>query len=84
VGERNERRVTVVVSVFCAVGPSEPLLPWGVALWEFKMAHSRNVGFFSLIAASLLAAALLISLLVGGEISGPKVAFIGVPPITAR
>jgi hypothetical protein len=48
------------------------------------MAHSRNVAFFSLIAASLLAAALLISLLVDGEISGPKVAFIGVPPITAR
>jgi hypothetical protein len=48
------------------------------------MAHNRNVGFFSLIAVSLLAAALLVSLLVGGEISGPKVAFIGAPPITAR
>jgi hypothetical protein len=44
------------------------------------MAHSRNVGFFSLIAASLLAAALLVSLLVDGEISGPKVAFVGAPP----
>jgi hypothetical protein len=49
-----------------------------------QMAHSRNVGFFSLIAASLLAAALLVSLLIGREISGPKVAFIGAPPITVR
>jgi hypothetical protein len=48
------------------------------------MAHNRNVGFFSVIAASLLAAALLVALLVGGEISGPKVAFIGSAPITAR
>jgi hypothetical protein len=64
--------------------PSEPLRPWGVALWEFKMAHNHDVGFFSVIAASLLAAALLVALLVGGEISGPKVAFIGSPPITAR
>jgi hypothetical protein len=49
------------------------------------MAHNRNsVGFFSLIAVSLLAAALLVSLLVGGEISGPKVALVGTPPKTAR
>ena len=64
--------------------PSEPLRPWGVALWEFKMAHNHDVGFFSVIAASLLAAALLVALLVGGEISGPKVAFISSPPMTAR
>jgi hypothetical protein len=48
------------------------------------MVHSRNIGFFSLIAVSLLAAALLVSLLVGGVISGPKVAFVGTPPATAR
>jgi hypothetical protein len=53
-------------------------------LWEFKVAHNRNVGFFSLIAASLVAAALVIALLVGGEISGPKVAFVGAPPIAAH
>jgi len=51
---------------------------------QFKVANNRNVGFFSLIAASLLAAALVIALLVGGEISGPKVAFISSPPMTAR
>jgi len=66
------------------VAPSEPLLPSGIALWEFRMAHNRNVGFFSVIAASLLAAALLVALLVGGEISGPRVGFVGSPPITAR
>jgi hypothetical protein len=48
------------------------------------MADNHNVGFFSVTAASLLAAALLVALLVGGEISGPKVAFIGSAPITAR
>ena len=48
------------------------------------MAHNRNVGFFSVIAASLLAAGVLVALLVGGEISGPKVAFVNSPPITAR
>ncbi len=51
---------------------------------EFKMAYNRNVGFFSVIAASLLAAALLVALSLGGDISGPKVAFINSPPITAR
>jgi hypothetical protein len=43
-------------------------------------ARSHDVGFFSLIVASLLAAALLVSLLVGEEISGPKVAFIARHP----
>jgi hypothetical protein len=56
------------------------LIPVAVA----RDIRQRNIGFFSLIAASLLAAALLVSLLVGGEISGPKVAFIGAPPITTR
>ena len=54
------------------------------ALGEFKVAHIRNVGFFSLIAASVLAAALVIALLVGGEIAGPKVAFLRAPPIAAH
>jgi len=62
----------------------EPLLQTGVALREFKMAHNRDIGFFSVIAASVLAAALLVALLIGGEISGPKVAFISSPPITAH
>jgi hypothetical protein len=48
------------------------------------MAHNRNVAFFSVIAASLLAAVLLVALLVGGEISGPKVASINSPPVRAR
>jgi hypothetical protein len=48
------------------------------------MAYDRNVGFLCLIAVSLLTAALLVSLLVGGEISGPKVAFVGTPSKTAR
>ena len=84
-GECNEPRLTVEVSVLARSERSEPRVPQRVALWEIKMAHNRNnVGFFSLIAVSLLAAALLVSLLVGGEISGPKVALVGTPPITAR
>jgi hypothetical protein len=38
------------------------------------MAHNSNIGFFVMIGSSLLAAALLVALLVGGEIAGPKVA----------
>jgi hypothetical protein len=48
------------------------------------MAHDRNIGFFSAIAASLLAAVVLVALLVGGEIGGPRVAFNGSPAITAH
>ncbi len=52
---------------------------------EREMArHNRNIGFFSMIAGSLLAAAVLVALLVGGEIAGPKVVFNASPPITAR
>jgi hypothetical protein len=48
------------------------------------MAHpNRNIGFFTMVAGSLLAAAVLMALLVGGEIAGPKVAFNASPP-TAR
>jgi hypothetical protein len=46
--------------------------------------HNSNVGFFSIIGTSLVAAALLVALLVGGEIAGPKVAFNGSPPISAH
>jgi hypothetical protein len=70
---------------FARSAPSEPLLSKGVdALWEFKVARSRNVWSFSLIAASVLVAALVIALLVGGEISGPRVAFVGAPPIAVQ
>jgi hypothetical protein len=41
------------------------------------MAHNSNIGFFVMIGSSLLAAALLVALLVGGEIAGPNVAFNG-------
>jgi hypothetical protein len=52
---------------------------------EREMAHhNRNIGFFSMIAGSLLAAAVLVALLVGGEIAGPRVAFNPSPPITSR
>jgi len=52
---------------------------------EREMAHhNRNIGFFSMIAGSLLAAAVLVALLVGGEIAGPKVAFNASPPLTAH
>jgi hypothetical protein len=46
--------------------------------------HNSNVGFFSMIGGSLLAAALLVALLVGGEIAGPKVAPNSSPFTTAR
>ena len=49
------------------------------------MAHpNRNIGFFAMVAGSLLAAAVLMALLVGGEITGPKVAFNASPSKTAR
>jgi hypothetical protein len=52
---------------------------------EREMAHhNRNIGFFSIIAGSLLAAAVLVALLVGGEIAGPKVAINASPPVTAH
>jgi hypothetical protein len=46
--------------------------------------HNSNVGFFAIVGGSLLAAALLVALLVGGEIAGPKVALSGSPSITAH
>jgi len=49
------------------------------------MAHQKsNIGFFAVIGGSLLAAALLVALLVGGQFDGPKVAFNASQPITAR
>jgi hypothetical protein len=48
------------------------------------MDHNRNIGFFSMIAASLLAAAVLVALLAGGNIAGPTVAFNGSPPVAAH
>jgi hypothetical protein len=52
---------------------------------EREMAHHKpNIGFFAMIGGSLLAAAVLVALLIGGEIAGPKVAFNVSPPITAR
>jgi hypothetical protein len=46
--------------------------------------HKSNIGFFAMIGGSLLAASLLVALLVGGQVAGPKVAFNASPPITAR
>ena len=46
--------------------------------------HKSNIGFFAMIGGSLLAASLLVALLVGGEVAGPKVAFNASPPITAH
>ena len=63
----------------------EPHVASRVVMQEREMAHhNRNIGFFSMIAGSLLAAALLVALLVGGEIAGPKVAFNAPPPIVTR
>jgi hypothetical protein len=46
--------------------------------------YNRTIGFFSIIAVSLLAAAVLVALLVGGVIAGPKVASHAPPSITAH
>jgi hypothetical protein len=47
---------------------------------EREMAHHKsNVGFFSMIGGSLL-----VALLVGGEIAGPKVTFNSSPFTTSR
>jgi hypothetical protein len=46
--------------------------------------HKSNIGFFAVIGGSLLAAALLIALLVGGQVAGPKVAFNASSLITAH
>jgi hypothetical protein len=43
-----------------------------------------NVRFFALIAASLFAAMMLVALLAGGEIVGPKVAFNGSHHVTTH
>jgi hypothetical protein len=52
---------------------------------EREMAHHKsNIGFFAMIGSSLLAASLLVALLVGGQVGGPKVAFNTTPPTTAR
>jgi hypothetical protein len=52
---------------------------------EREMAHHKsNIGFFSMIGGSLLAAVLLVALLVGGEIVGPKVTFNSSPFTTSR
>jgi hypothetical protein len=52
---------------------------------EREMArHKSNIGFFAMIGGSLLAASLLVALLVGGQVGGPKVAFNASPAITAR
>jgi hypothetical protein len=40
--------------------------------------------FFGLIGASLCAAVVLIALLIGGDVAGPRVAMNNLPPITAR
>ena len=48
------------------------------------MAHNSNIGFFVMIGGSLLAAALLVALLVGGEIAGPNVAFHSSSSTSAR
>jgi hypothetical protein len=63
----------------------EPLHACVVVVQEREMAqHKSNIGFFAVIGGSLLAAALLVALLVGGQVAGPKVAFNASPPITAR
>jgi hypothetical protein len=56
-----------------------------VVVQEREMAHHKsNIGFFAVIGGSLLAAALLVALLVGGQVAGPKVAFDASSPITAH
>jgi hypothetical protein len=46
--------------------------------------HKSNIGFFAMIGGGLLAASMLVALLVGGKVAGPKVAFNASPPITAH
>jgi hypothetical protein len=63
----------------------EPLHTSRVVIQEPEMAHHKsNIGFFAMIGGSLLAASLLVALLVGGQVAGPKVAFNASPAITAR
>ena len=62
-----------------------PRTPASLVTQERAMAHhNSNVGFFSMIGGSLLAAALLVALLVGGEIAGPKVRLNSSPFTNAR
>jgi hypothetical protein len=63
----------------------EPLHISRVVMQEREMArHKSNIGFFAMIGGSLLAASLLVALLVGRQVAGPKVAFNASPAITAR
>jgi hypothetical protein len=49
------------------------------------MLHRKsNIAFFAVIGGSLLAAALLIALVVGGQVTGPKVAVDVSPPTSVR
>jgi hypothetical protein len=55
--------------------PAQPSRLRGVVGQELEMSKSRpNLVFFALIAASLCAAVVLIGLLVGGDVAGPRVA----------
>jgi hypothetical protein len=52
---------------------------------ELEMPNDRpNIVFFSLIAASLSAAVVLVALLIAGDVGGRRVAMNNLPPITAR
>jgi hypothetical protein len=57
-------------------------LPWrGVVRQELEMPKDRpGLAFFAMVAASLCAAAVLVALLIAGDVAGPKVAMNNLPP----
>jgi hypothetical protein len=59
----------------------QPLPLRGVVRQEPQMPNDRsNFAFFTLIAASLFAAVVLVALLIAGNVAGPRVAMNNVPP----
>jgi hypothetical protein len=64
-----------MVVAYCGFGCGNQFTGSELIIQERHMPHNSNTGFFMMIGSSLLAAVLLVALLVGGEVAGPKVAF---------
>jgi hypothetical protein len=76
--------VTLRSSPNCSLARGNRFPRSELIMQEREMAHNSNIGFFAMIGGSLLAAALLVALLVGGEIAGPNVAFHSSSSTSAR
>jgi hypothetical protein len=58
----------------------QPLPLRKVVSQELEMPNGPNLAFFTLIAASLCAAVVLVGLLIAGDVAGPRVVTTNLPP----